>query len=92
MKHLFKYTIHDKTISVDDIFEAIRRCGIVINGVIHWGISCQDIDYFSICSNYTKDHFEGIEQVITKRDLELYSIDPETRHDPILTFKYLKSQ
>lgn len=91
MKHLFKYTIHNKTMPIDDIFKALRRSGIVIRGVIHWGVSCEGLDLFSIGSNYPKDHFEGIKQNITARQLTL-DFDPDAMNDTILSFEYLNQQ
>ena len=85
MKHLFNYTIHDKTISADDIFNALRRSGIVINGVIHWAVYREDLNVFSISSNYPRDHFAGIEQGITRRELG-FDTDPNSRNDTILSF------
>ena len=91
MKHLFRYTIHDKTISTDLIFKNLRRCGIVINGVIHWSVHTVDLDLFTISSDYTKDHFKGSEQALTRRQLEL-DTDRNSMNDTVISFEYLTSR
>lgn len=92
MTHLFEYTIHEKIISSDDIFKSLRRCGVVINGVIHWGVYKEKSGLFSIRSDYTKEHFKGAQQVITKREIEIDNMELDSMYEPILTFKYLTSQ
>ena len=91
MKHLFRYTIHDKTISTDLIFKNLRRCGIVINGVIHWSVHTVDLGLFTISSDYTKDHFKGSEQALTRQQLE-FDTDRNSMNDTVISFEYLTSR
>ena len=94
-KHLFRFTVHDNTWTAEQLLETLRRSGIVISGTIHWGVHLETPQVFSINSNYSGDHFEGISRQYLRHQIITAGASgkctTENADDLIFSFEYLDS-